>query len=174
MAIVTNMTSFQSFRTWIGYQIEETHSRVAKNSFQGSLQDTVYVSLINAVVAKIITNFLRHRYLFLTWTLCRIVTFLIVVKIGDMTQVIASLIGSAKHVGSMVIGGWEGTRIVSSPLVFTLDMLNRNYEARVLFLHSYCGIAKNMDAKNVRACTKLFRSAHIENPKWRRPGAWAR
>ena len=42
-------------------------------------------------------------------------TFLVTVEIGDMTQVLAS---RASNVGGIGLGGWEGTRIVLSPLVF--------------------------------------------------------
>ena len=44
-------------------------------------------------------------------------TLLVTVETGDMTQVLASRAG---NVGSIDIdfGGWGGTRVVSSPLVF--------------------------------------------------------
>ena len=49
-------------------------------------------------------------------------TLLVTVETGGMTQVLASRAG---NVGGMVIGGWEETRVVSSPLVFqaTLALL---------------------------------------------------
>ena len=36
--------------------------------------------------------------------------------------------------------------------------------------HSYRGTARNVDARNVGACTEPFRSAHIEDPKSTRLG----
>ena len=51
----------------------------------------------------------------MTRTLCRIVTLLVIVETGDMTQVLASRAG---NIGRMVMGGWEETGVVSSPLVF--------------------------------------------------------
>ena len=42
-------------------------------------------------------------------------TLLDTVETGGMTQALASRAG---NVGGMVIGGWEGTRVVSSPRVF--------------------------------------------------------
>ena len=83
MAIVTDMASSRSFRTRTRYQIEETYSRVARNSFQGSLRDTVHVSLINAEVAKTVTNLLRRRCPSLARSLCCIMTLLVTVKEGD-------------------------------------------------------------------------------------------
>ena len=49
-------------------------------------------------------------------------TFLVTIETGDMTQVLASHAG---NVGKMVMGGWEGTGVVSNPLVFqaTLALL---------------------------------------------------
>ena len=50
-------------------------------------------------------------------------TFLVTVEASDMTQVLASRAG---NVGGMDTGGWGGTRVVSSPLVFqtTLCLLH--------------------------------------------------
>ena len=42
-------------------------------------------------------------------------TLLVTIETGDMTQVFASRAG---NVGGIDIGGWSGTRVVSSPLVF--------------------------------------------------------
>ena len=83
MAIVTDMASSQSFRTRTGYQIEETYSRIARNLFQDKLRDTVYVSLINAEVAKTVTNILWRCYLSLARSLCCIMTLFVTVKEGD-------------------------------------------------------------------------------------------
>ena len=49
-------------------------------------------------------------------------TLLDTVETGDMTQALASRAG---NVGGIVMGGWEGTGVVSSPLVFqtTLALL---------------------------------------------------
>ena len=49
-------------------------------------------------------------------------TLLVRVETGDMTQVLASRAG---NVGGIDIGGWDGTRVVLSPLVFqaTLSLL---------------------------------------------------
>ena len=49
-------------------------------------------------------------------------TLLVTVETGGMTQALASRAG---NVGGMVIGGWKGTRVVSSPLMFqaTLALL---------------------------------------------------
>ena len=49
-------------------------------------------------------------------------TLLVTVETGDMTQVLASRAG---NVGGIDIGGWDGTRVVLSPLVFqaTLSLL---------------------------------------------------
>ena len=49
-------------------------------------------------------------------------TFLVTVETGNMTQVLASRAG---NVGDIDLGGWDGTRVVSSPLVFqaTLALL---------------------------------------------------
>ena len=42
-------------------------------------------------------------------------TLLVTVETGNMTQVLASRAG---NVGGIDLGGWGGTRVVSSPLVF--------------------------------------------------------
>ena len=42
-------------------------------------------------------------------------TFFVTVETGDMTQVLASRAG---NVGGIEIGGWDETKVVSSPLVF--------------------------------------------------------
>ena len=49
-------------------------------------------------------------------------TFLDIVETGCMTQALAS---RSSNVRGMVIGGWEGIRVVSSPLIFqgTLALL---------------------------------------------------
>ena len=51
-------------------------------------------------------------------TLCRVVTLLVTVETGDMTQVFESPIGSAGNVGGIDLGGWDRTKVVSSTLVF--------------------------------------------------------
>ena len=48
-------------------------------------------------------------------TLSRIMALLVRVEAGDMTQVFASRAG---NVGGIDHGGWGGTRVVSSSLVF--------------------------------------------------------
>ena len=48
-------------------------------------------------------------------TLYRIMTLFITIETSGMTQALAS---HAAIIGGMVIDGWEGTRVVSSPLVF--------------------------------------------------------
>ena len=44
-------------------------------------------------------------------------TLLVRVEAGDMTQVFESSIGSAGNVGGFDLGGWDRTKVVSSPLV---------------------------------------------------------
>ena len=61
-------------------------------------------------VVKTVTSFL----LWLGKPRC-IMTFLFIVEIGDMTQVLASRAG---NVGGINIGGWDRTKVVSSMLVF--------------------------------------------------------
>ena len=51
-------------------------------------------------------------------TLCHVVTLLVIVETGDMTQVFESPIGSAGNVGGIDLVGWDRTKVVSSPLVF--------------------------------------------------------
>ena len=50
----------------------------------------------------------------LSWleTLCCVVTLLVTVETGDMTQVFENPIGSAANVGGIDISGWGRTRVV--------------------------------------------------------------
>ena len=47
-------------------------------------------------------------------------TLLVIVETGNMTQVLASRAG---NVGGIDLGGWGGTKVVSSPLVFQATLL---------------------------------------------------
>ena len=71
---------------------------------------TFLISVTNTEVVKTVSSLLlwlgKPR---------RIMTFLFTVETGGMTQALTSRAG---NVGGMVIGGWERTRVVSSPLVF--------------------------------------------------------
>ena len=42
-------------------------------------------------------------------------TFLVIVETGNMTQVLASRAGNIRGID---VGGWGGTKVVLSPLVF--------------------------------------------------------
>ena len=42
-------------------------------------------------------------------------TLLVIVEIGNMTQILAIRAGNVRDID---LGGWGGTRVVSSPLVF--------------------------------------------------------
>ena len=49
-------------------------------------------------------------------TLCCVVTLLVTVETGDMTQVFESPIGSAGNVGGIDLGGWDRTRVFQARL----------------------------------------------------------
>ena len=60
-------------------------------------------------------------------TLCHVVTFLVTVETGDMTQVFESPIGSAGNVRGIDLGGWDRTKVVLSTLVF-IESLCQQFE----------------------------------------------
>ena len=76
------------------------------------------VSVINAEAAK--TSLWRRCCSSLAWTLCRVVTPLVTVKTGDMTQIFASRVGIRR----VAIGSWGGifpglARNLSNAAVFS-------------------------------------------------------
>ena len=56
-------------------------------------------------------------------------TLLVIVEIGDMTQVFESPIGSAGNAGGIDIGGLGRIRVVSSPIVFTMVTIRVGWNA---------------------------------------------